>query len=209
MFFSTVSLLTLAATALAKPEVFVINVGHNKTANATTVFQPERVNASVGDIVVFNFTLGTHSAIQSDFASPCIPIAQTNGSINGFDSGARPAGNGTTITTLNYTVTSNSTPVWFYDATTCGEGGVGAINSNESSTATLAGFVRNAIRLNGTASSNASLSSASSASKHSPTSTGSSASSSNTAGSGSSSGAGRVGVSVGALLLAAAGVTLF
>jgi hypothetical protein len=29
---------------------------------------------------------------------------------------------------------------WFYDYNTCGEGGVGVINNNESSSQTLAGF---------------------------------------------------------------------
>lgn len=75
-------------------------------------------------------------------------------------------GNGTAITTLPVVVTTNDT-IWFYDANTCSEGGVGAINPNESSTATLAGFAvrpfvslshtdtnthpqRNAERLNGT-----------------------------------------------------------
>jgi len=161
-------------------------------------------------VVIFNFTLGTHSVIQSDFGTPCIPISQTNSSINGFNSGPRPAGNGTTITQQLFTVTSNVTPVWFFDSFTCGEGGVGAINPNESSTATLQGFVRNAIRLNGTASSNASLSSASS-SEH-KTATSSSSSSTTTTPGGSSSGAMKldVGASLVTLLLgAAAGVALF
>ncbi|EPT00318.1 hypothetical protein FOMPIDRAFT_1016617 [Fomitopsis schrenkii] len=48
--------------------------------------------------------------------------------------------------------TSNDT-IWFFDWNTCALGGVGGINVNESSTQTLAGFVRNARRLNGTATS--------------------------------------------------------
>jgi len=51
-----------------------------------------------------------------------------------------------------------NTTMWFYDYNTCGAGGVGVINSNESSYETLAGFERNAIRLNGTAAHESSVS---------------------------------------------------
>jgi hypothetical protein len=45
-----------------------------------------------------------------------------------------------------------NTTLWFFDQTTCGIGGVGVINpGNVSATLeTIDGFVRNAIRLNGT-----------------------------------------------------------
>lgn len=60
--------------------------------------------------------------------------------MNGFDSSFRNAGNGTAITNLPVTVTDPNTTIWFFDYNTCGLGGVGGINVNESSYQTLAGF---------------------------------------------------------------------
>ncbi|TBU37455.1 hypothetical protein BD309DRAFT_974046 [Dichomitus squalens] len=145
----------LSAVAASSAKQIVITVGGNTTNNASTVFQPAEVTANIGDVVFFNFTQGNHSAIQSEFASPCIPAHDTNITVNGFNSGPRDAGNGTAITNLPVTVTDNNT-IWFYDANTCAEGGVGGINVNESSTETLDGFRRNAIRLNGTSTSTSS-----------------------------------------------------
>ena len=81
----------------------------------------------------------------STFSAPCQPAHDTNITINGFDSGFRPTDNGTDITILSVPIDDSNvnTPFWFYDASpgACGSGAVGVINSNESSTATLAGFV--------------------------------------------------------------------
>lgn len=147
-------------------------------------------------------TLGNHTAIQSTFAGPCIPAHESNITINGFDSGFRDAGNGTAITILSVPILPQNvnTTMWFYDYNTCGEGGVGVINANDSSTQTLEGFEvcdelwrlesvthlracctsrpqRNAVRLNGTGS----LTSSSAASSAtSPSGTSGSASSSST-----------------------------
>ncbi|KAI0767141.1 hypothetical protein C8Q74DRAFT_1369979 [Fomes fomentarius] len=143
-------LLAASVVAVAAAKQIVITVGGNTTDNATTVFQPAAVTAKIGDTIFFNFTQGNHTAIQSTFASPCIPAHDTNSTINGFDSGFRDTVNGTAITNLQVQITDNST-IWFYDANLCAEGGVGGININESSTETLDGFARNAIRLNGTA----------------------------------------------------------
>ncbi|KAI0663949.1 hypothetical protein C8Q70DRAFT_1041757 [Cubamyces menziesii] len=150
----------LSALVAASAKQIVITVGDPDTPdNGTTVFKPAEVQADIGDVVFFNFTQGNHSAIQSTFASPCIPAHDTNITINGFNSGFRPAGNGTAITNLPVTISTNDT-IWFYDAATCAIGGVGGININDSSTETLAGFQRNAIRLNGTATSTSASSSA-------------------------------------------------
>ena len=85
-------------------------------------------------------TQDNHTATQSTFASPCIPAHDTNITINGFDSSFRDTVNGTAITTLAVPITDNTTTIWFFDFNTCAEGGVGGINVNESSTATLDGF---------------------------------------------------------------------
>jgi hypothetical protein len=70
--------------------------------------------------------------------------------VNGFNTGDRPANNGTSVTQFSLPITDNNT-IWFFDAHTCGGGGVGAINANDSTYNNMDGFTRNAIRLNGTA----------------------------------------------------------
>jgi plastocyanin len=149
MFVAGLFVVALAAT-VAQAEQFIIKVGANTTANASLIFEPQEVHAKAGDLVTFLFVNGSYDVIQSTFAAPCEPISASTPGSNGFDSGVRPAINGTAQTTLNYTVQDNTTAIWFYENSTCGEGGVGAINANDSSTETLLGFSRNAIRLNGT-----------------------------------------------------------
>ena len=87
---------------------------------------------------------GNHTATQSTFDSPCIPAHDTNITINGFDSGFRnttPGTTGSSILSVPILEQNQNQTFWFFDANTCGEGGVGVINDNESSTETLAGFV--------------------------------------------------------------------
>ncbi|KAG7449722.1 uncharacterized protein BT62DRAFT_978914 [Guyanagaster necrorhizus] len=151
-----ISVLALARTVLA--ENIVITVGHNTTNNASAVFQPQSVTAKLNDVVVFNFTEGNHTVTQSLFYAPCISANNANSTINGFDSGFRDTVNGTAITILSVPITTDieNQTLWFFDYNTCSEGGVGGINVNESSSQTLEGFERNAVRLNGTASSTSS-----------------------------------------------------
>ncbi|KAJ7594908.1 hypothetical protein C8J56DRAFT_821970 [Mycena floridula] len=143
MLFSTLTLAALAASAFAK--TLVVKVGANTTDNATTIFQPEIITASVGDVVTFDFTAGNHTATQSKFAVPCVSAP------DGFQSNFHSNG------TFNFTV-KDTKPVWFFDFNTCALGGVGGINVNQSSNETIQGFVRNAIRLNGTESNTSSIS---------------------------------------------------
>ncbi|KAH9944777.1 hypothetical protein B0H21DRAFT_445078 [Amylocystis lapponica] len=152
--FSSVFSLLVSAAVVSAADIWV-QVGANTTNNASLIFQPAEIHAGLNDTIYFNFTSGNHTATQSSFSQPCIPAIDSSPSFNGFDSGLRLASNGSNVTFLpvpllpeNYNVT-----MWFYDASTCGEGGVGVINPNDSSTETLAGFSRNAIRLNGTATS--------------------------------------------------------
>ncbi|KAF8229037.1 hypothetical protein L208DRAFT_1402737 [Tricholoma matsutake] len=142
-------LLALALAGLVTAKQIVITVGYNTTDDADKVFQPASVVAQQGDTVYFNFTLGNHTAIQSTFSSPCIPVHDTNTTVNGFISGFRNAGNGQAITNLPVVVQNPNTTIWFFDYNTCAQGGVGGININDSSSETLEGFQRNAIRLNG------------------------------------------------------------
>ncbi|KII95673.1 hypothetical protein PLICRDRAFT_48623 [Plicaturopsis crispa FD-325 SS-3] len=169
-----------AAIAAVSAKTIVVTVGGNTTANETTVFQPAVILANEGDDVVFNFTQGNHTVTQSTFASPCIPANEANSTINGFNSGFRDAGNESAITILSVPILpdiANQT-LWFYDANTCGLGGVGAINVNFSSFQNFDGFVRNAKRLNGTASSSSSSATKSRTASASSTASSSSSSSS-------------------------------
>ncbi|KAG6846237.1 hypothetical protein H0H93_015124, partial [Arthromyces matolae] len=168
----------LTTLAVVSAKTVVISVGGNTTNDATTVFQPSSVIAQKGDIVTFNFTNGNHTATQSTFAAPCVPIHDTNVTINGFDSSFRNAGNEQAITTLQVTIDDSNDPIWFYDYNTCSKGGVGVININASSTETLQGFQRNAERLNGTASTSSAASAIASATS---TSTGSNPTATNSA----------------------------
>ncbi|KAI4526526.1 Le.flp1-like protein [Schizophyllum commune Loenen D] len=159
---SVVALSGLASLAAARD--IWIQVGGKTSDNASAVFQPQQVTAQLNDIVFFNFTQGNHTVTQSLFASPCIPANLANSTINGFDSGFRDAGNFTAITQLSVPITpqiENQT-LWFYDYNTCGEGGVGGINVNDSDYENLEAFTRNAERLNGSDSDSDSSSSSSS-----------------------------------------------
>ncbi|TFK84544.1 hypothetical protein K466DRAFT_588856 [Polyporus arcularius HHB13444] len=158
----------LLSIALAK--LVVITVGGNGTNQAASLFDPPEAFANIHDTVLFNFTQGKHSAIQSTFASPCVPIQDINSSYVGFNSGAHDTANGTAITSYQFEVLDNST-LWYFDAATCAQGGVGGVNVNDSSWQTLDGFKRNAMRLNGTATSKAPSSSRTSASSSTETAT--------------------------------------
>ncbi|KAJ8520484.1 hypothetical protein ONZ45_g2714 [Pleurotus djamor] len=155
---SVVSFVCLATLVAAK--VVTVQVGANRTNDATQVFTPQVVEANAGDTVRFNFTNGNHSVTQSSFEFPCRPIHEQDPTINGFNSDFRPTNNGTAITTLDVQI-QNDAPIYFYDANTCGDGGVGSINLNETSGKTLTGFEQNAQRFNGTPVSTSSSSSAS------------------------------------------------
>ncbi|KAF8510224.1 Cupredoxin [Hysterangium stoloniferum] len=97
------------------------------------LFTPSAVNASVGDVVVFQFVSNVHSVTQSSFAAPCSPLQ------GGFNSGLMAAN---TNFTLAITATS---PIYVYcEQTTplphCGMGMVFTINapSQDNTTAFVA-----------------------------------------------------------------------
>ena len=87
-------------------------------------------------------TNGNHTATESTFSSPCIPAHETDNTINGFDSGFRDTQPGTagSILSVPILIQNENHTFWFFDYNTCGQGGVGVINNNESSSETLAGF---------------------------------------------------------------------
>jgi hypothetical protein len=63
-----------------------------------------------------------------------VPIFVANDTLNGFYSGFRDAGNGSTYTDLLITILDPSKPMWFFDYNTCAKGGVGVINPTSSQT---------------------------------------------------------------------------
>jgi len=149
----SVALVALHSVLLASAKTITIVVGGNGTTqDPSMIFQPQEVTAAVGDFVVFNFTNGTHTAVESTFAEPCLLAHEANTTINGFDSGLRNTVNGTAMTNLTVEIKEGdeNRTIWFYDLWGCGAGGVGAINANDSDWQNFAAFVRNAKRLNGT-----------------------------------------------------------
>jgi len=87
-------------------------------------FTPNTVNASAGDIVVFQFFPGNHTATQSTFASPCTRLS------SGADSGFQAA-------SAEYAFTvSDTTPFWFYcrQSGHCKSGMVFAVNPTDNET---------------------------------------------------------------------------
>jgi len=155
MRFAAAAAAAFLACASVAARTIVITVGGSSVneTNATAIFDPQTVDAVAGDTVVFNFTFGNHTVTQSEFATPCIHAHDTDSSVNGFDSAFRDAGSEQAVTQLQVPITKDNEndTIWFYDANTCAEGGVGAINVNESSSQPFDAFVRNAERLNGTA----------------------------------------------------------
>jgi len=91
----------------------------------TLLFNPNTVVAQPGDTVTFEFHQKNHTATQSTFAAPCLPMA------GGFNSGFKPVGDSATEFPT-FTVPVNDTkPIWVYcaQANHCASGMVFAINA--------------------------------------------------------------------------------
>jgi plastocyanin len=101
------------SSALALPQVrrsttHTVQVG----AGGQLQFHPTAISASIGDLVVFQFTSKNHSVIQSSFADPCAPLDKPGALNTGFHPVPDAA---TDFPTFNYTVTTASdVPLWFY-----------------------------------------------------------------------------------------------
>jgi plastocyanin len=117
---------TLASVALASlvsavsAANFTVTVGNN----SQLVYEPNTVNASVGDTISFVFYPKNHTVTQSTFAAPCEAMA------GGVDSGYQPVSASAT-NVPSFTITVNATtPLWFYCHQTghCQEGMVFAVN---------------------------------------------------------------------------------
>jgi hypothetical protein len=60
-----------------------------KAGNSNT-FEPDTIQARVGDIVQFDFMPLNHSVVRAEFNYPCIPYEKTGSGKVGFYSGFHP-----------------------------------------------------------------------------------------------------------------------
>jgi len=128
------ALLAIAAAPIAvtAQTVHQVVVG---SSTGQTIFTPEAIFASPGDIVTFQFQQKNHSVVQSSFANPCGEVA------GGFNSGYMPVAPDVTsdFPTFNVTVPDEK-PIWVYCSQKnpvphCGLGMVFAVNCGPSGSA--------------------------------------------------------------------------
>ncbi|EIN08042.1 hypothetical protein PUNSTDRAFT_53336 [Punctularia strigosozonata HHB-11173 SS5] len=114
-------LLTFAAIPPSDAAQFNVTVG----GTGVLKYDPETINASIGDTVLFNFHQKNHTVTQSSFANPCQPLE------GGFDSGFVPVGDDVVdnFPVAQLTVTSED-PTWIFcrQSNHCQQGMVFAIN---------------------------------------------------------------------------------
>jgi plastocyanin len=119
--FGLASVFLLASAQLALSATIEVIVG----GTGVLKFNPESVNANVGDVVRFVFQQKNHTVTQSTLENPCSPMA------GGFDSGYMPvpANQTSGFPTAELTV-QRAAPVWAYcrQGTHCRSGMVFAIN---------------------------------------------------------------------------------
>ncbi|KAK3955779.1 hypothetical protein QBC32DRAFT_16024 [Pseudoneurospora amorphoporcata] len=92
--------------------------------NGKNEFTPNDIKEIPGTIIQFNFCQKNHSAVESSFDKPCVPVD------GGFSSGFIPVKNEFFAAVFNILV-QHTRPVWFYDAkdSNCKSGMVGSINA--------------------------------------------------------------------------------
>ncbi|KAL4821007.1 hypothetical protein BDW67DRAFT_76038 [Aspergillus spinulosporus] len=118
------------ATSSSGKATYTIQVGPKEDPHS---YVPQSLNASVGDLIVFEFYPRNHSVVQADWKAPCMPadgnyffsgIKNDFNEVNGQVVGRLP--------TWNWTV-DREEPTFFYctGADSCiGNGMVGVINPN-------------------------------------------------------------------------------
>ncbi|KAH4354200.1 hypothetical protein HBH97_254560 [Parastagonospora nodorum] len=112
-----------SSASSAPTQTYTVQVGL-----ADHKFQPDTVQAGIGDIVEFRFYPANHSVVRAKYGLPCVPYEMTGSQRTGFFSGFKPA--------PNYSIRINDTsPVFFYcsaPGSCISYGMVGAINPNAS-----------------------------------------------------------------------------
>ncbi|KAG8748667.1 hypothetical protein FRC10_000058 [Ceratobasidium sp. 414] len=173
----------LAALALLVPAVlafdYTVGVGKDETTGKVGMgFDPSSVRPLAGDRIVFEYQAGSHSAVQSTFKDPCIPMA------GGYNSGVQTVPDGTPVDASGLPTTvyivQDLNPVWFFDQAggLCTKGAVFSINPPLTGDQTAGQFVANAEASDPSTASVAPTSASPSASSASPSVSASSAASS-------------------------------
>ncbi|KAF2221363.1 hypothetical protein BDZ85DRAFT_169882, partial [Elsinoe ampelina] len=102
---------------------------------ADHVFEPNNLEASIGDTVVFEFYPLNHSVVRADYRYPCIPYEDTGADRRGFFSGFLPISRiGNDMPQWNITI-NDTAPIFYYcsaPGSCINYGMVGAINPNSS-----------------------------------------------------------------------------
>jgi len=127
--YSSLNLLALAVAGTATAKTIVINAGQSGFT-----FSPDSVTAEVGDMLEFHFFGSIHTAVQSDFSSPCQMKS------GGFDSGKisnQADGSGDVFQVM----VTNTDPIWFFCSTpTHCQGGMAGVVNPPSSGDSLASY---------------------------------------------------------------------
>jgi len=100
---------TSSAVSTSTRAIHTVTVG----INGTLAYGANQINASIGDIIRFDFNSTNHTVTQSDFLTPCSPKA------GGFNTGFNQFNptNHTGVIFKDFVV-NVSTPLWFYCAQT-------------------------------------------------------------------------------------------
>lgn len=115
-----------STAAIAASVTHYVNVGGLVPGNPNPVlrYNPEYVNAQVGDIISFNFLAANHTVTQSSFDLPCVGIPY------GFRTGVQMNPDNINGLVVKEFVVNDLKPLWFYCgfATHCQQGMVFSIN---------------------------------------------------------------------------------
>lgn len=123
-----VVVLSLLVGLVLSQTTHVVQVG-----NGSLTFDPDNIQAQIGDVIRFVFHPKNHTATQTTFQNPCGP---TQSDPSFFDSDFKPVSPGTADAALpNFDVTvQNNQPIWVYckqpgPPTHCGQGMVFSANA--------------------------------------------------------------------------------
>ncbi|KAF9441727.1 hypothetical protein P691DRAFT_739496 [Macrolepiota fuliginosa MF-IS2] len=115
---------------------YLVGVGKDETTGKKGIgFDPSVIHPIAGDTVVFEFRGGAHSAVQTTFETPCVPLDG-----GGFNSGVFNVDTSLPVDAPglpSVQITINDTnPIWIFDQAggQCQQGGVLAINPTQTQT---------------------------------------------------------------------------
>lgn len=106
----------IAATAFAAEEVKVHIVKVSAADTNKLTFSPWKLEASVGEMIQFQFGVGAHTVTQSTFDNPCVPVGFPN-NLTGIHSGSMPVKAGDEVVPTYTVAVKDDKPMWLYCAT--------------------------------------------------------------------------------------------